>query len=318
MKRNPGLSKVRDIHALDSEDVVSIVDEMGQGGGFMAKHLQEVCNVLVDMNARKDCVKFLSFPADIVATGARGLLVDLVREGMVDVIITTCGTLDHDIARTLGEYYGGRFGMDDAKLHRKGFHRLGNVLVPLDGYGPLIEKRMQAILGKLYRQGVKTITTEKICSEIGRDLDSKNSLLYWAQERGVPVFVPGITDGAVGSQLWLFAESHRDFKVDLIGDEKRLSDITSEAKATGALVLGGGISKHHLIWWNLFRGGLDYACYVTTASELDGSLSGAQVSEAVSWGKVKERAMQANLNAEVTTVLPFIVSYILTKARKRR
>ena len=318
MKRIPGLSKVRDIHALESEDLVSLVNQMGRGGGFMAKHLQEVSDVLVSMNERKDCVKFLSFPADIVATGARGLLVDLVREGMVDVIITTCGTLDHDIARTLGEYYAGRFGMDDVKLHREGFHRPGNVLVPLDGYGPLIEKRMQAILDRLYRRGVKTITTENLCSVIGLDLDSRTSLLSWAQRRSVPVFVPGITDGAVGSQLWLFAESHRDFKVDLIGDEKRLSDITSGAKATGALVLGGGISKHHLIWWNLFRGGLDYACYVTTASELDGSLSGAQVSEAVSWGKVKEKARQANLNAEVTTVLPFIVSYLLTKKRKHR
>jgi deoxyhypusine synthase len=129
--------------------------------------------------------------------------------------------------------------------------------------------------------------------------------------------VPGITDGAVGSQLWLFAESHRDFKVDLIGDERRLSDITSEAKETGALVLGGGISKHHLIWWNLFRGGLDYAVYVTTALEFDGSLSGARVSEAVTWGKVKERARQASLTAEVTTVLPFMVSYLLTKKRGR-
>jgi deoxyhypusine synthase len=133
----------------------------------------------------------------------------------------------------------------------------------------------------------------------------------------VPVFVPGITDGAVGSQVWLFAESHRDFKIDLIGDERRLSDITSEAKETGALVLGGGISKHHVIWWNLFRGGLDWACYITTASEFDGSLSGAQVREAVSWGKVKEKARQASLYAEVTTVLPLVVSYTLAKRHKR-
>jgi deoxyhypusine synthase len=55
---------------------------------------------------------------------------------------------------------------------------------------------------------------------------------------------------------------------------------------------------------------------VTTASEFDGSLSGARVEEAVSWGKVKEKAKQASLYAEVTTVLPFIVSYALT-AKKR-
>ncbi len=310
------LSKVRDIHAPPSEDIASLVDQMGQAGGFMARNLHDLVSVLGSMVEDRGCVKFLSFPAALVATGARGLLIDMVKGGMVDAIITTCGTLDHDISRTLADYYRGSFEMDDVRLKREGYHRLGNVLVPLDDYGPLIEKRVQPILERVYREGTKSITTERLCAEIGRDLGSDRSLLYWAQKKKVPVFVPGITDGAVGSQLWLFSESHRDFGVDLLADERRLSDISSEAKSTGALVLGGGISKHHLIWWNLFRGGLDYACYITTAAEYDGSLSGAQVREAVSWGKVKPKAKQATLYAEVTAVLPFIVSYVMTKARR--
>ena len=283
----------------------------------MAKNMFEVSRNLDAMCRREECVKFLSFPAAIVATGTRGVLVDMVKEGLVDVIVTTCGTLDHDIARTLGDYYEGSFEMDDAVLRKRGYHRLGNVLVPLQGYGPLIETRMQSLLSRIYQSGTRSVTTEQLCLEIGRDLKSSDSLLYWAQKKKVPVFVPGITDGAVGSQLWLFAESHRDFKVDLIGDERRLSDITSDARETGALVLGGGISKHHLIWWNLFRGGLDWASYITTASEFDGSLSGARLKEAISWGKVKEEAHQASLYAEVTTVLPFIVSYVLAKRSSR-
>ena len=318
MRQIPGLKEVRDFHASPSGDVVSMVDGMGRGGGFMAKNLYDVSTTLDAMCARKGCTKFLSFPAAIVATGTRGVLVDMVKEGLVDVIITTCGTLDHDIARTLAAYYEGSFELDDARLKRSGYHRLGNVLVPLQNYGPLIEKRMQGILQRLYAQGLRSVTSERLSTEIGRDLGSESSLLYWAQKKKVPVLVPGITDGAVGSQLWLFAESHRDFKVDLIGDERRLSDLTSEAKETGALVLGGGISKHHLIWWNLFRGGLDWACYITTASEFDGSLSGAHLREAISWGKVKEQAKQASLYAEVTTVLPFIVSYVLAKRGVRR
>ena len=294
-----------------------MVEEMGKGGGFMAKNLFEVAETLTSMCDREECTKFLSFPAAIMATGTRGVIIDMVRAGMVDVIVTTCGTLDHDISRTLGDYYEGSFEMDDAKLRRAGYHRLGNVLVPLDNYGPLIEKRIQALLTRVYDKGIRSMTTEELSTEIAKDLGSHKSLLYWAQMKRVPVFVPGITDGAVGSQIWLFAESHRDFRIDLIGDERRLSDITSEAKETGALVLGGGISKHHTIWWNLFRGGLDWACYITTASEFDGSLSGAQVREAVSWGKVKEKAKQASLYAEVTAVLPFIVSYVITKRNRR-
>ena len=313
MRRIPGLRKVRDYHAAPSEDIKATLDAFGQSGGFQARNLYDVANTLSSMSARKECVKFLSFPAAIMATGTRGVLIDMVKEGLVDVIVTTCGTLDHDIARTLADYYEGGFDMDDVKLKASGYHRLGNVLVPLEDYGPLIEKEMQPILTSIYDKGARSITTEELSAEIGRSLNSERSLLYWARKKGVPVFVPGITDGAVGSQIWLFAESHRDFTIDLIGDERRLSDITSEAKETGALVLGGGISKHHTIWWNLQRGGLDWACYITTALEYDGSLSGAQIREAISWGKVKVKAHQANLYAEVTTVLPFIVSYVLTK-----
>jgi deoxyhypusine synthase len=144
------------------------------------------------------------------------------------------------------------------------------------------------------------------------------SLLYWAQKKGVPVFVPGIMDGAVGSQIWQFAEKRRDFRVDVIGDERRLAEIVFASKGSGALVIGGGITKHHAIWWNQFRGGLDYACYITTAVEYDGSLSGAQVREAISWGKVKAKARKVNLYADATTVLPLLVSYALTMKEKRR
>jgi deoxyhypusine synthase len=317
MRRIPRPLKVRDIHALPSEDVLNLVEAMGRSGGFMAKNMAEVCTTLDLMYSRAQCMKFLSFPADIVATGARGLLIDLVREGMVDAIITTCGTLDHDIARTVGHYYEGSFTQNDMTLRRSGYHRLGNVLVPSEDYGPAIEKKVQPLLKRLYEGGAKSMTTEELSRQIGLELGSERSLLYCAAKRKIPVFVPGITDGAVGSQVWLFHESHSDFRLDLLGDEKRLSDITSEAEETGALVLGGGISKHHLIWWNLFRGGLDYAVYITTATEFDGSLSGARLSEAITWGKVKEKAAQASMTAEVTSVLPFVVSYLLAKKARR-
>ena len=71
-------------------------------------------------------------------------------------------------------------------------------------------------------------------------------------------------------------------------------------------MIGGGISKHHVIWWNQFRDGLDYAVQVTTAPEGDGSLSGARVSEAVSWGKVKPEARRVTVEGDATVLLPLL------------
>jgi len=309
------LQKVVDIRLKPSQEVVRLVDQMHAAGGFMGKDLAEVARICVEMLSDKRCTKFLSFPAAPMATGLRGVIVDMVKEGMVDVIMTTCGTLDHDLARSGGDYYHGSFNMDDAKLQKMDYHRLGNILVPLDVYGPAIERRLQPWLEELYQSGRKSLSTEELCSELGKSSDDEDSLLYWAQKKGVPIFVPGPMDGAVGSQVWLFANRRSDFKIDVIKDEKRLSDIVFESKKSGALVIGGGISKHHVIWWNMFKGGLDYACYVTTAVEYDGSLSGAQVREAISWGKVKERARQTTLYSEATIALPLIATYALTKMK---
>ncbi len=311
------LEKVSDIHVSPSADIVGLVDQMRAGGGFMAKHLAIAADVVHAMAEDKECTKFLSFPAAPIATGLRGVIIDMIRGGLVDVIITASGTLDHDIARTYSSYYHGEFEMDDTKLLKTGYHRLGNILIPLNNYGPLIEKKMQKWLDALYLGGTKRITTEYLCRELGRELNSECSLLYWAYKKKVPIFVPGIVDGAVGSQLWLFANRHGDFTVDVMADEKRLADIVFDSKRTGGLVIGGGISKHHLLWWNLFKKGLDYAAYITTAVEYDGSLSGAQVREAISWGKVKERAKTVTLYADATTVLPMIISDVLTRRLDR-
>jgi deoxyhypusine synthase len=309
------LQKVKDLHLRPSKEVVSLVDQMHAAGGFMGRHLAEAARIYTEMLDDGSCTKFLSFPAALVATGTRGVIVDMIREGMVDVIITASGTLDHDLARSWGDYYHGSFDLDDVRVKREGYHRLGNILVPLNAYGPALEKHLQPWLERKYQAGMTTVTTEKLCSELG-ELGDERSILFWAKKKKVPIFVPGPMDGSVGSQVWLFANRRSDFRVDVIGDEKRLADIAFDSKKSGALVIGGGISKHHLLWWNMFKGGLDYACYITTAVEWDGSLSGAQVKEAVSWGKVKSRAKKVTLYAEATTVLPMISTYAMTKRKK--
>jgi deoxyhypusine synthase len=55
--------------------------------------------------------------------------------------------------------------------------------------------------------------------------------------------------------------------------------------------------------------------YVTTAQEFDGSLSGALVREAISWGKVTQDAKQTTIHAEITTILPFVYRALLAKIR---
>ena len=306
---------VKDIEIDDSTAIEEIFDELSQSGGFESVNLSDGLEILTKMISDDQCLKFVSFVGAIVSTGLRGIIKNMIKNKWFDVAITTCGALDHDIARHFSHYKKGAFTMNDNELADQNIHRLGNVLVPMDSYGPLIEEKIQAFLEKEYQNGVKEMTSAEICKMIGKHL-GEDSFLYWAYKNDVSVVVPGIMDGAVGSQIWLFTQKHNDFKLNMTGDANLLSGHIFKAKKSGAFMIGGGISKHHTLWWNQYREGLDYAFYITTAQEFDGSLSGALVREAISWGKVTQKARQSTLHAEVTTILPFIYAALLSKLKK--
>jgi len=306
---------VKDIEIDSNTSIEKIFEELSKSGGFESVNLSDGLDILTKMISDDTCLKFVSFVGAVVSTGLRGIIKDMLKNKWFDVVLTTCGALDHDIAKHFSNYNEGSFTMDDNELAEQNIHRLGNVLVPMDNYGPLIEEKMQSFLEEEYKNGVKEMSTAEICKMIGKHL-GEDSFLYWAYKNDISVVVPGIMDGAVGSQIWLFAQSHSDFKLNLIGDANLLSGYIFKAEKSGAFMIGGGISKHHTLWWNQYREGLDYAFYITTAQEFDGSLSGALVREAISWGKVTKTARQATLHAEVTTILPFIYAALLSKLKK--
>jgi deoxyhypusine synthase len=305
---------VKDIRIKKGDTIDTIFDQMAKSGGFESKNLVDGLNILTSMIEDKNCLKFMSFVGAIVSTGLRGVITDMVKNRMCDVIITTCGALDHDIARHYSNYLEGAFTMDDSELMEKEIHRLGNILVPMKSYGPLIEEKMQNFLQQAYKDGKREMSTRDITKMIGEQL-GEDSFLYWANKNNIPVIVPGIMDGAVGSQIWMFSQIHADFKLNILDDGDLLSGLIFKAKKSGALMIGGGISKHHTLWWNQYREGLDYAVYITTAQEFDGSLSGALVREAISWGKVTKNAKQTTIHAEATTILPFLYSALLARIK---
>jgi deoxyhypusine synthase len=302
--------KVEDMN-LDKIGFSELVKQMESSGGFSSKNLAKAVSIIEDMK-KDDCIKFLSFPACVIATGLRGAIAQMIEKGLVDIIITTCGTLDHDLARAYGgDYFHGSFELNDAELHKTGINRLGNVLVPNESYGIILEKKMKPVLEELYKQK-KEWSGRELIYEFGKRLNDKNSILYQAAKKNIPIYVPGITDGAFGTNLVWFSQEN-DFKVDLLKDEKELADLAFSKKKTGALMIGGGISKHHTIWWNQFKGGLDYSVFITTATQYDGSLSGARLKEAVSWGKIREKAKYVTVDGDATIILPIILAAIYEK-----
>jgi deoxyhypusine synthase len=301
---------VRDLKLSANSSVLEVVKRMGEMGGFMGPHLARSLEVLASMMEHEGCLKILTFTGNLVSTGLRGVFADVLRRKLFDLVITTCGAIDHDIARTLSAYYHGTFDADDLELRNRQIHRLGNVFIPFESYGLAIEKFVRSFVESLAPGTV--LSTYEVCWRLGELLKSEDSILYWAHVNRIPVVVPGIYDGAVGYNLWLYGK-RAGVRVDVARDQDLLDDLMWSHEVKGALIVGGGISKHHALWWSQFGGeGLDYAVYITSSDEYDGSLSGARPKEAQSWGKVAPKARSVFLKADATLVLPFLYVGLLS------
>ena len=95
---------VRDIQLKKNMNSNQLIKELYKSGGFTAKKVALGVDILENMIKEKDCIRFLSFPACIISTGTRGVIKELLKRKLFDVVITTSGTLDHDLARIWKNY----------------------------------------------------------------------------------------------------------------------------------------------------------------------------------------------------------------------
>ncbi|KAJ1517407.1 Deoxyhypusine synthase [Coelomomyces lativittatus] len=61
------------------------------------------------------------------------------------------------------------------------------------------------------------------------------------------------------------------------------------------------------------RNGADFAVFINTGQEFDGSDAGARPDEAVSWGKIQMKGESVKVYADATLVFPLLVANTFAK-----
>ena len=148
---------------------------------------------------------------------------------------------------------------------------------------------------------------------LGKKIDDPESIYYWAYKNNIPVYCPAITDGSLGDMIYFHSYKNPGLKLDLAADIRSINDQAVFAKKTGMVILGGGVVKHHICNANLMRNGADYAVFVNTGQEFDGSDAGAKPDEAISWGKIRPGAETVKVFADATLVFPLMVAETFAK-----
>ncbi|MSS74383.1 deoxyhypusine synthase [Candidatus Pacearchaeota archaeon] len=282
--------------------------------GFQATHFSkavEITNKMISSGA----FIFLGYTSNMVSSGLRDVISFLVQNKKVNVLVTTCGGIEEDIIKCLGSFKIGDFNLDGASLREKGINRIGNILVPNSRYVKF-EKFVQPILEELYQIALKrgkSITGNELIWKLGEKIKDENSIYYWAWKNQIPVYCPALLDGALGDNIYFFKFKHPDFVIDCTEDVVWFNNTTIGLQKSGAVILGAGVVKHAILNANMLRNGLDYAVYINTSQEFDGSDSGALPSEAISWGKILPNAQSVKVFADATIVFPLLVAESFAK-----
>lgn len=323
---------------ISAADLVAGMTNMG----FQASALGKGCEIINEMikwegvnestGEPAKCTIFLGYTSNLISSGLRSTLMYLVKHKMVSAIVTTAGGIEEDLIKCLAETYMGEFSLPGAQLRDKGLNRIGNLLVPNDNYCKFEEWIVPILDTMLEEQEAASInpieandadspawwTPSKVIDRLGKEINNEESVLYWAHKNQIPVFCPALTDGSIGDMLFFhtFKSSPKQLRIDLVADIRRINKMAMAATRAGMIILGGGVIKHHICNACLMRNGADYAVFINTGQEFDGSDAGARPDEAISWGKIRAEAKHVKIYAEATLVFPLIVAATFANQNK--
>ncbi|XP_051130976.1 deoxyhypusine synthase isoform X2 [Andrographis paniculata] len=259
------------------------------------------------------CKVFLGFTSNLISSGVRDIIRYLVQHSMVDVLVTTAGGVEEDLVKCLAPTYRGKFSLPGAALRAKGLNRIGNLLVPNENYCKFEDWIIPIFDQMLDEQNSQNVlwTPSKVIARLGKEINDENSYLYWAYVNNIPVFCPGLTDGSLGDMLYFHSYKREPgLVIDIVQDIRAMNGeaVHAAPRKTGMIILGGGLPKHHICNANMMRNGADFAVFINTAQEFDGSDSGARPDEAVSWGKIRGSAKTVKVHCDATIAFPLLVA----------
>ena len=314
-----GTDTVRGID-FSKEHTLSSFIKSFHSNGFQATNLGLAIDRINEMIEYKSdegegCKIFLGYTSNMVSCGNREVIRYLVERKLVHCLVTTAGGIEEDFIKCMDPLYIGDFHLNGSTLRKNGLNRIGNLIIANNSYckfedwlNPILDEMVEA------QKSEGTIwSPSSMIRLLGQKINNPDSIYYWAYKNDIPVFCPALTDGSIGDMIFFHSYKNPGLILDIASDIRGINSEAIHAKATGMIILGGGVSKHHICNANLMRNGADFSVFVNTGNEYEGSDSGASPDEAVSWGKIKATAKPVKVSCDASIAFPLIVAETFAK-----
>jgi deoxyhypusine synthase len=303
---------------------MSVADLAGEYGkaGIGAADLSEAIDVYAEMLGDDSVTNFFGLAGAMVPCGMRQIVVDLIRDGHIDALVTTGANLTHDAIEAIGgKHHHGRDHHEekserdfDEQLRDEQVDRIYNVYLPQEHFAEFESHLLSEVFPAVEEE---TVSIREFTAELGRANLEVNEergvaedpgIAAAAYEMDVPVYVPAIQDSVLGLQAWLRSQV-TPFTLDALKDMSEITDLAYDSESAGAMVVGGGVPKNYVLQTMLVAPqAYDYAVQLTMDPPQTGGLSGATLDEARSWGKLEKDARNVSVYADATITLPLVVA----------
>jgi len=313
-------------------NVVPLVDAMQQMA-YSSRDLARAAGIYEMMLRDTECGVILCLAGSLISAGLQKVVVDLVRNNMVDAIVSTgANIVDQDFFEALGfrhyiaddEY---KYGGGDAELRELMIDRIYDTFIDEEELR-ICDETTEKIANSL---PTRPHSSREFIREMGAYLvregrtpakGNPDSIVLACYEKNVPIFCPAFSDCSAGFGLVAHQHARQGkpmLSIDSAKDFYELTQLKIQNPTTGLLMVGGGVPKNFaqdiVVAADIL--GVEasmhkYAIQITVADARDGALSGSTLKEASSWGKV-DLTYEQMVFAEATIAFPLITGYAFHK-----
>ena len=119
--------------------------------GFQATHLGQAAEIIAKMKKEKTAI-FLACTSNMVSSGLREIIAQLVKKKVIAGIITSTGAIEEDFMKSSHPFLIGDFNADDVQVKENKLNRIGNIFVPDEYYCDLEDFHMKFIASMVAKQ----------------------------------------------------------------------------------------------------------------------------------------------------------------------
>jgi len=262
--------------------------------------------------------KMLVSLAGAMSTAELGkIFAEVIRQDKVQIISCTGANLEEDIMNLVAHSHYKRVPnyrdltpQDEWDLLEKGLNRVTDTCIPEEE----AFRRLQEHIFKIWKdaddKGERFLPHEFMYKmllsgvlEEYYEIDLKDSWMYAAAEKNLPIICPGWEDSTMGN---IFASyvMKGELKASTMKSGIEYMTFLADWYTANSENGGGGGGGGDTPFWSYF-------CQISDSTTSYGSYSGAVPNEKITWGKLDINTPKYIIESDATIVAPLIFAYLL-------